>query len=880
MKETIIMAPGAAEAELLRTLAKNGVNTLGMRIMNPAELADAALMRSGVSVSEDFLTKKEEPALIYSFLRTIPYFGAASFADAENLAAALTVMRKLIPADETASLKSALDKGEFTEKNDAIFQVYSKYIEKCEDLGKIDAIGVIRKALSEAGVIENADFCTLKEFPISPLEKALIDKVSDGSAVETGLVMLFGKTEAELKDISFTEAYGAVNEAEHIISDIFKKCLPLDKCMVACASPGDYSQIFLDISARYGIPMTYGSGISIINSNPAKLLKLIHEWETSGYYGIDALRKILFSEAFDRQKLAEAMGLAGDMKASEIETLAQTAGSLRISFDAVENEKRLKSYRAVLDKKLGNARAANKEKKIHELEKNVEALDFAESFAKVLAEKGITGTLSGFVRIRERHGTTPGIPNGIDRSALNIITGTIDAYSRYMPGGDIDELIQPLLNRTVCTQSSSSGALHITTISGALSSMRENLYVCGLNSLAFPGSPTENYLLLDSDLTEMAAPELAPTSENLVNRKKQTFRDLLDFASALGTAISLSYPGYSLSELKDQNPSSVLFEVFEKLNPGGSMDDFRNALEHAGYFESGISADRLVGDEYSRGAGFDPISKAAEPGAADDALDRAWSPSALDIFMQCPRRFYLGRVLRIPEEEPDDPFEILDSRAFGTLAHDMMETLADAPMSREDFLKKAGEAFDDALAGRPPIHHSDVRKSEFLRMMGLTFDTDPGNEVLSAETEYHYDHPSGVKLRGYPDRVEKDAGGNYLIADFKTKRNTEHVENDFTTCLQVVVYAWLCEQAGIDISRCEYRYLRLGKTISCIYDDGMKAELAAFLDEFKRALENNDFPKNEGKKKENCKYCKFGDVCVWPSDLAEETTGEEAGEDE
>ena len=71
MRETIILAPGAGNSELLRSLARFGKNTLGMRVLSRVELAKYALMRSGISITEEFLTAKEEPSVIYSFLNEI-----------------------------------------------------------------------------------------------------------------------------------------------------------------------------------------------------------------------------------------------------------------------------------------------------------------------------------------------------------------------------------------------------------------------------------------------------------------------------------------------------------------------------------------------------------------------------------------------------------------------------------------------------------------------------------------------------------------------------------------------------------------------------------------------------------------------------------------
>ena len=162
-------------------------------------------------------------------------------------------------------------------------------------------------------------------------------------------------------------------------------------------------------------------------------------------------------------------------------------------------------------------------------------------------------------------------------------------------------------------------------------------------------------------------------------------------------------------------------------------------------------------------------------------------------------------------------------------------------------------------------------------MMQTSYRMDPGNEVLSSETEYAFTHPCGIRLKGFPDRLEKEPDGSLIIADFKTKRRFDHRKDDIDTCLQVVVYAWLCEQAGYPVARCDYRYIRKGRTISCTYDTLRKSQLEEKLQQFKDALTANHFPRNPGKQDENCRYCKLSDVCVWdePSENTEETEGTE-----
>ena len=330
--------------------------------------------------------------------------------------------------------------------------------------------------------------------------------------------------------------------------------------------------------------------------------------------------------------------------------------------------------------------------------------------------------------------------------------------------------------------------------------------------------------------------------------------------------MSLSFSGYDLSELKEQNPSSVLFSIYEEINGDTDMDAFRKDLRKAPYFGGGISFDRLVGKAYSEGdvIGYSEKSEAKPDSKA--ALKTAWAPSALDIFKACPRRFYLEYIVGAREEDPDDPFTVLSAAEKGTLTHKMMERLALEKLTREEFLSAAGAAFDTAMIKRPPLHESDAAdtKADFLRMMETAFDKDPGNDIISAEEEYSAVHPSGVLIHGFPDRVEKGADGKGIVSDYKSGNTIRHEKDDFDTCLQVVVYAWLCEQAGIEISSCEYRYISLGKTVPCRYDAGMKDKLDEFLAGFKDALENGDFPKAAND--DACRYCKLKAICEWNDD--------------
>ncbi|MBO4862414.1 MAG: PD-(D/E)XK nuclease family protein [Firmicutes bacterium] len=841
MKETIILAPGANGSELLRTLAKNGANTLGVRVTGGTELARTALMRSGKTVEQGFLTAGQAPSLIYSLLGSVEYFKAASFSDAEQLYSALYTMRMLAGEDEAQCIEEALSEAEFQDKNDALLEVYRQYTAMLKSNDLVDGAGLIRLALAESSAFD-ADFLCLKEYPLLPLEKALLEHVSGGKYDCISILDLFTGPKKEARKTKYFKAYGSINEAEHIISEIYKNGIPLDQCVVACAAPGAYSQYFYDISCRCGIPVTYGSGVPIENSNPARLLKLLHLWDTTGFHGVDALKAVILSDSFSRDRLAEALGLKDGLKRKDIDHLVSTAGQLRLSFDAAANTALIEGLKTTSVKP--------------------EYIDLTEKFAAELAPG-----MSAFI---EKYSVIRPDPSGrIDRSALNVITSAVDACMQYA-SDKLDEIIPRLLSKTVCSESSRPGCLHVTSIPGARTGIRENLYICGMSAANFPGTPTENYLLLDNDLLKFSASGAALTSSGRIRGKKNSLENLLALAKHLGSNVSLSYPYYDLAVLKAQNPSSVLYEIYEAENPKSTIDDSKKAFESTTYFTNGLSASDLAGKAYADGDVPAHITFLGVDEAPQGILDREWSPSALEMFFQCPRRFYLNRILGIPEEEEDDPFEVINAKELGTLAHSMMEELARKRVSEEEFLAACSDAFDAFLKQRPAMHSPDAqrKKQEFLDMMKRSYEMDPGNKVLSAEDKYHCQHPSGVKLMGYPDRVEKTPTGLFMIADYKTGRKKNHVENDIRTCLQVVIYAWMCRQAGIPVSLCVYRYIRKGITVKCVYDNDMEEKLDAMLRAFADATVSGEFPAY--KSQDNCKYCKLKDICeTMPGQVSE-----------
>jgi len=864
MKEKIIIAPGLNGNELMRSLALHGINCIGMRICGAAELARLALMRSGVSISENFISAKEEAAIAADAINGESYFGKTSYSDIQEIAAAIRRMRSLIAdEDEEQSVQDKLPMGIFKEKNVALLHVYQRYMALLESRKAVDAATLIRKAATESKAI-NADFMTLREYPLNPLENKLLNRVSGGAVTETSLQELFGKESRPLQLEAIRNCYGAPNEVETILTDIYSS-KRLDQCTVAVADAYVYGQLFFDYALLYDIPVTFGCGIPAINSNPARLLSVYYSWITSGFYGAAAIGELLSSKAFDRSKLYEQFPEQDENFRWSI--FYEILGSLRLTNDPAVNEQRITDFRKAIEEEAALLGKENFKdyKTILRKQSCIPCLEIMGRELGLPAEEFI----SKYTYIRRGSDTNAErLLMMLDISAARAIYEELKVIRSSGLDQSADDIIPNVLKITVCAQRSEAGKLHVTGIEGAFGSLRQHLYLAGISASNYPGSPKENYLLLDADLKLFGAEAEGYTADGRILRKREQLLSLAKLASALGTDISVSYAGLNVSELKRDNASSLIFELFrEAYGRDASAKELEEHTKRVDYFEPAISSSRRIGEAYTKGniVRSDTKEAGAESTAVPWNLDKAWSPTELDKFFSCPRRFMLCYILGIPEPEDYDPFVVMNAMDTGTLAHSLMEQLGGTDMSREAFMSLSDEYFDRFIREHPPLIAENVLpvKEQFLEMMETAYGMDPHREIALEEEDISCAHESGVRIHGFPDRVEKLEDGTYLVVDFKSGRTVGHVQDDIGTCLQVIIYAYLMEQRGFKVSGGEYRYIRHGETVTCRYDDDMKRQLFERLTFFKNSMLSGDFPVAEIEEggDDPCHFCKYKAIC-------------------
>ncbi|HDQ03720.1 MAG TPA: hypothetical protein ENN23_03990 [Deltaproteobacteria bacterium] len=157
------------------------------------------------------------------------------------------------------------------------------------------------------------------------------------------------------------------------------------------------------------------------------------------------------------------------------------------------------------------------------------------------------------------------------------------------------------------------------------------------------------------------------------------------------------------------------------------------------------------------------------------------SRSKLDLFINCPRCFYLDRRLGVAQP-PGYPFTL--------------NTAVDNLLKKEfDLYRKKGEThpiMKDQGIDAVPLAHEKIEEWRDSMRRGITCHM-PGTNVV---------------ITGGIDDVWRNPAGEYLIVDYKSTSKTEEVNLDAEWQIgykrQMEIYQWLFRQNGFAVSPTGY----------------------------------------------------------------------------
>ena len=776
--EKILFSNNFNQTEYLRTLAKLGHNTFALRVMNDAEICSYILEHGSKLPNGTFITSEEENYIFY-------HLTGGDFNDAKNIRSAIDSYRDSVIGDITESLKNNLT-DDFPDKKKLIISKYQEYVEYKKNHNLYDKQDLMNYILA-SDIKLDIEVIYYEEFGISTLFLAMLNKVFN-KVSPISLDKTFNKKD---KDINFMRAYGKPCEADYIFSIIQK--YPIDECQIILTNNNDALEIY-KMMEMLNIPYTSHIGTPIINSNSGTLLNYLFDLERLSF-GIDGYKALFNSPSFNTQPFKDLIPDTVKKADKAFNTFIKYAGWLRLNFDSKEED-----VPDVYD-----------EEHFYLMLRKL-----AESLSKGRAE---------FIKEYILD------PTPMDLQIIESIKRIEEASKQY--NFSIKDVLSDYLKGYINKKISESGHLYITDINSALSSLRKHNFIIGLTS-DFPGGPKENYLIFDEEYENTGSDLYIST--NIVKRKEKVLRSLIDACED----IYLTYPYFDLASLEDQNPSSVIFDLY----PGDPSN-----IPSYGYKDIKLSINKEVYQARLNNLKSDlPINSISLPYIKERLLNKFYSPSEMHSYFEEERKlsFILSSILEIDMDDSDDPYTLIPRNELGTLIHSVFERFQKDKVSLVEIKDKASKAFDIFLLKKPPMIKASVikEKENYMRLIENLYDMDPNNTHIKSEP-YITGSINGINFSGYLDRLEKDKYGKYILVDYKTGLSPSHKEEDPITCLQGLIYAYILESHpdqlemnSISIDHIEFRYPEHKDVISITYNDEHKKELLNMMKEFKDDIEN------------------------------------------
>lgn len=302
------------------------------------------------------------------------------------------------------------------------------------------------------------------------------------------------------------------------------------------------------------------------------------------------------------------------------------------------------------------------------------------------------------------------------------------------------------------------------------------------------------------------------------------------------------------------------------------------------------------------------------PAGRFDPIERLLSPTALETYAACPRKYLFQRVLRLGEDERPERIDEITARDRGTLMHRILERfIADAltdddvpapgqpwPSERRshlfDILAQEIKAAETRGITGGQVKTRLLRRSLHAELLDFldtddAFRAEAGSTPFAAEYAFGFaDNPAleglwagrRMRLRGTVDRVDLTADGGLVVIDYKggSKRPFDKLEQnplENGRRLQLPLYARaVAERLGRNGSRTGLYWLTKANELKRIdLDDGLESELEEAVGAALDGIGDGVFPGVPGEvvgwprlSFENCKYCDFDRIC--PTDRQSE----------
>ncbi|MCK5743641.1 MAG: PD-(D/E)XK nuclease family protein [Caldisericia bacterium] len=248
-------------------------------------------------------------------------------------------------------------------------------------------------------------------------------------------------------------------------------------------------------------------------------------------------------------------------------------------------------------------------------------------------------------------------------------------------------------------------------------------------------------------------------------------------------------------------------------------------------------------------------------------MDLKLSYSKISSYMQCPYKYYLAYIVKLPTE-PKPYF------SFGHSLHKILEWLHkpkifSSTISVDEILREYNNCW--VSMGFTSIDE-EARYKEIGRSILISYwDKMNGNFHPAFEVEKRFsfepDELPGVTLTGIIDRIDLTESGELTLMDYKTGKWIPS-DADAMDTLQLTIYAIAVSRLwGKPVSRVSNLFLREQKEVSFVPDEHrMKQAMNEIVDVID-GIRNKRF---ETKTNRFCNWCDYHNRCKTTSVLSVE----------
>jgi ATP-dependent helicase/nuclease subunit B len=673
-------------------------------------------------------------------------------------------------------------------------------------------------------------------------------------------------------DLRFFRAGGITEELREVLRRVLQSGLRWDEVEIVTPDPAVYGPALHGLASRLGIPVTFAVGLPVERTRPGRAVAGWLRWIQEE-----------FPEAVIRG-LLESGDLTPPRPFRDVDgaRLARRLRRMRVGWGRDR-------YLLAVDAKLDRLTAAGPRLGREEGQEEAERRHQRE-LRELKALRALLAPLIGALpRLPGRNDTDPVRVSPADLARA--LSRFLDAVS---PGGSVDETaierLGRILDRVASTLvrptpfaaavtilrehlairvpapraegrapwGSAGGHLHLTDVEHGGFSGRTAVFLVGMDAGRFPGSGSQDPILLDAERAALSPRDLPGSADRLAERR---FR-MAALLARLRGGVTMSWAAWEPSEGRALGPSPVLLQAYRLLaaNPDAT---FRDLEQHVGdplsripsgearlddedVWLSALSRDgRLLAGEAVVRSAYPSLDAGLRARAAREGAPSAFhgivarratldprvdprpilSSTRLETLGRCALRYFYAYVLGAspPEDPVFDPECWLDALRRGSLLHTVYERLLGAArregLSWEDARldARAGEILEEVAQSTrrevpPPseaVHQREM--AELQREVGSFLGMLRHDQPRWTHTELRFgfadsEHPAvelrlpgggRILLRGAIDRVDDLPSGGLRIVDYKTGSTFRFMgggDYDGGRRLQPILYSAVAER--------------------------------------------------------------------------------------